>query len=323
MSPAPPGARTGNGVTARRWARILRDLGHRVVVEQAYEGGGADVLLALHARRSASSVEAFRQGHPVAPIVLALTGTDLYRDGPSHESVRRSLELSTCYVVLQRLARDELPEALRPRCHVIYQSAVPPRGAFRRPRGVFQAAVLAHLRPVKDPLLAAAAARLLPQSSTVRVVHAGGALDQATEHAARTEEQTNPRYRWLGELPRWQALRLLARSHVLVLTSRAEGGANVVSEALASSVPVLTTRVAGSVGILGPDYPGYFDVGDADGLAAALDRAETSSAFYVALEEGCRRVRGLVEPAAEREAWRALVASLEPPAQLADRAVDG
>jgi putative glycosyltransferase (TIGR04348 family) len=282
-----------------------------VVVEQAYEGGRADVLVALHARRSAPSVETFREQHPVAPIVLALTGTDLYRDGPSDETVRRSLELSSCYVVLQRLACEELPEAMRPRCHVIYQSAVAPRGTFPRPRGVFQAAVLAHLRPVKDPLLAAAAARRLPPGSTVRVVHAGGALDEAAEQAARAEAQTNPRYRWLGELPRWQALRVLARSHVLVLTSRAEGGANVVSEALASSVPVLATRVAGSVGILGPDYPGYFDVGDADGLAAALDRAETSRAFYVVLDEACRRVRGLVEPAAERDAWHALVASLE------------
>jgi putative glycosyltransferase (TIGR04348 family) len=310
VTPAAAGSRTGNGVTARRWANILRDLGHRVVVEQAYEGGSGDVLVALHARRSAASIVRFRDEHHEAPIVLALTGTDVYQDIHVDASAQRSLELASCFVVLQRLAVEQLPDRLRGRCHVIYQSAVAPPGSFRRQRGRFDVALLAHLRPVKDPFLAAEATRLLPPDSTVRVRHAGGALEPEMEERARAEMASNPRYQWLGDLPRWKALRLLARCRLLVLTSVAEGGANVVSEALACSVPVVSTEIPGTLGILGPDYPGYFPVGDAKALAERLESAAADGAFYGRLHDICRELRPVVDPAREREGWRALLQSL-------------
>lgn len=297
-------------MTARRWATILRQLGHQVVVEQAFEGGRGDLLVALHARRSAPSIDRFRSAHPHAPIVLALTGTDVYHDIHVCDSARRSLEQADRYVVLQKLAVEKLPEHLRPRCRVIYQSAVAPRGTFAPARGVFDAAVLAHLRPVKDPLRAAAAARLLPADSTIRILHAGGTLDGADADEAHREAESNPRYRWLGDLPHWKALRMLARSRLLVLTSRDEGGANVVSEALACSVPIVSSDIPGSVGILGPDYPGYFAVEDTQALASILQRAERSDAFYAELDQACRRLRSLVDPAREQESWQALLRSL-------------
>src|SRR5439155_19877091 len=109
------------------------------------------------------------------------------------------------------------------------------------------------------------------------------------------------RYRWLGDLPRWKALRLLARSRLLVLTSRLEGGANAISEAIAAAVPVLASHISGSVGILGAGYPGYFPVGDTPALAVLLDRAETDADYYGSLQAWCRRLRPLVRPARERE----------------------
>lgn len=310
VTPAAAGARTGNGVTARRWAGILRELGHRVVVEQVYQGGWADVLVALHARRSAASIDRFRADHRAAPIVVALTGTDVYRDIHVCASAQRSLELASSLVVLQRLAVEQLPDRLRGRCHVIYQSAVAPPGSFTRQRGTFDVALLAHLRPVKDPFLAAEAARLLPADSTVRVRHAGGALEAGMEERARSEMESNPRYEWLGDLPRWKALRLLCRCRLLAVTSVAEGGANVVSEALACSVPVVSTDIPGSVGILGADYPGYFAVGDAKALARLLERATDDDEFYRGLQDRARRLQPLVDPARERESWRALLDSL-------------
>jgi putative glycosyltransferase (TIGR04348 family) len=309
VTPVAAGSRTGNGVTARRWKGFLEDLGHRVVVEQAYEGGAGDVLVALHARRSAASIDRFRRDHPTAPIVLALTGTDVYKDIHVDASAQRSLELASCFVTLQRLAVEQLPVRLRDRCHVIYQSSVPPPGSFTPARGRFDVALLAHLRPVKDPFLAAEAVRLLPGDSVVRVRHAGGALEPDLEQKARAEMDSNPRYQWLGDLPRWKAMRLLARCRLLAVTSVAERGANVVSEALACSVPVVSTEIPGSVGILGADYPGYFPVGDAKGLAELMDRA-TDDAFYRRLQEMCRELQQLVEPARERESWRALLQSL-------------
>ena len=114
----------------------------------------------------------------------------------------------------------------------------------------------------------------------------------------------------LGDRPRREARGRLAGSRLLLVTSRSEGGANVVSEAIASGVPILSTRVAGSVGVLGLDYPGYFPVGDADALAALLLRAEEEGAFLAALRRGVERVLPLVDPVREREAWRALLAEL-------------
>lgn len=311
VTPAPPGSRKGNRVTAVRWARLLRQLGHRARVCQEHPRGRWDVLVALHARRSAGAVDAFRRARPGLPVVVALTGTDLYDDIRTDPRAQRSLELATRLVVLQPLAVDELPRHLRAKARVIYQSAEAPRAAPGPRAGHFDVCVLGHLRGVKDPLLAAAASRRLPPSSRLRVLHAGAALDPGAGEGARAEAAANPRYRWLGELPRWRALRVLARSRLLVLTSRLEGGANVVSEAIAASVPVVSSHIPGSVGILGADYPGYFPAGDAGALAALLARAEGDADFYAALARRCRRLRPLVRPERERESWRRLLRELQ------------
>lgn len=128
----------------------------------------------------------------------------------------------------------------------------------------------------------------------------------ASEHTAN-----NPRYHWMGELPRWKALRILARSRLLVLTSRMEGGANVISEAIAASRPVISSRIPGSVGLLGPDYPGYFPVGDTRRLASLLSRAEQDDVFHDLLKARCRELAPLVDPAREVESWNHLMTEVE------------
>ena len=307
ITPAPGRSRGGNRVTALRWARILRSLGHHVTVDQEYQGRPCDALVALHARRSFPSIERFRRQHPDGPLVLALTGTDLYGDLRTDPQARRSLELASHIIVLQPMGIEELPEHIRGKTSVIYQSAS--RAPETRAPNVkaFEVCVLGHLRPVKDPLRAAAAARLLPASSRIQVVHVGAALSPEMEEAARAEMASNPRYRWRGELPRWKALRVLARSRALVLSSLMEGGANVVSEAIAAGVPVLASRISGSIGLLGAEYPGYFRVGDTQALADLLLRSETEAGFYERLKMWCERLAPLVHPARERESWENLL----------------
>jgi putative glycosyltransferase (TIGR04348 family) len=311
VTPAPPRARKGNRVTALRWSRLLRQLGNRVAVRQEYRGERCELLIALHARRSFAAVEHFRRLYPDRPIVVALTGTDLYDDIHKDAQARQALAWASRLVVLQRLGVDELPPRLRAKARVIYQSAEAPPGPTVFPKQSFQVCVMAHMRPVKDPFQTARAARSLPASSRVRVVHVGAALTATMANEVRAEAAVNPRFCWLGDLPRWQALRVLARSRLLALTSVMEGGANVVSEAIAAGVPVVCSRIPGSVGILGAAYAGYFPVGDTQALTALLGRAETDVEFYAGLQRWCQRLRPLVHPARERQCWRRLLGELK------------
>ncbi|MSP16608.1 MAG: TIGR04348 family glycosyltransferase [Myxococcales bacterium] len=320
VTPARSGSRTGNRVTALRWTRLLRQLGHRVTLTDEYRAGPWDLLIALHARRSHAAVERFARERPGAPIIVGMAGTDLYEDLPDSVEAQRSLALATRIVVLQADGVRALPEALQPRARVIFQSARAPApdGTATQPdRATFDVLVLAHLREVKDPLLAARAARALPAASRLRVLLAGGAHTDADLAAARVEAAENPRLTLLGELARQDALTQLARAELLVVTSRLEGGANAVSEALAAGVPVLSTRIGGSVGMLGDDYPGLFPVGDAAALAALLARCETDPHFLAELAARCELLRPLVDPARERRAWRRLLLELTPPADNA------
>jgi putative glycosyltransferase (TIGR04348 family) len=314
VTPAPPALHTGNRTTAERWSRILKELGHQVRIARDWPDSdneqASDLLVALHARRSFPAIDRFRQSHPHAPVVVALTGTDLYRDLESSAEARQSLEIADRLIVLQPCGVDSLPVHLRGKCHVIFQSAEAAAAPDLPAANVFQVCVLAHLRAVKDPLRAAYAARGLPAGSRLQVAHAGGALDPELGSEAEDEQHRNPRYRWLGDLSREQALRLLAGSHLLAITSLLEGGANVVSEAIAASVPVVSTRIPGSIGILGPDYPGYFPTGDTQALARLLQRAETDTSFYADLKRRIRELKPLVDPQRERESWRELLTSL-------------
>ncbi|MDP4021341.1 selenoneine biosynthesis selenosugar synthase SenB [Methylobacterium sp. NEAU 140] len=303
--------RTGNRATATRWAGFLAELGHAVAVNPGPEVPPPDLMIALHAWRSAAHAARFRAEHPDRPLVVALTGTDLYHylaaePGPT----LRSLDLADRLIGLHDRVADALPERHRDKLRIVHQSA---RGRAERAaplEGAFETLVVGHLRPEKDPFRAALAARRLPPASRIRIVHLGAAHAPDWQAAARAEMAENPRYAWLGDLPPARVRRLMARARLMVLSSHMEGGANVISEALVSGLPVIASRIAGSVGLLGEAYPGFYPVSDTAALAALLLRAEAEPAFLADLARHGAARAPLFRPERERAALGRLVAEL-------------
>jgi putative glycosyltransferase (TIGR04348 family) len=301
VTPAGPGTRNGNRHTALRWAAFLRQAGHRVSVSVAWSPETpADAMLALHARRSHASIKGFPREKP---LVLALTGTDVYRDIHESAEARESLELADRLIVLQPKAAEELPARLRRKVGVVVQSSST-RLRQRAVKGGFRVCVIGHLRAEKDPLRILSALEFIPPSLPLQVIHLGAALDPAL-----VPKTTDPRYRWLGSVSHARALRWLASSHAMVISSRMEGGANVVCEALRIGVPVLASRISGNVGLLGAGYRGYFPVGDERALARLLTRAAGDRKFYANLKAQIAPLRSTVASQAEKRALLAVMAS--------------
>ncbi|MDQ6768123.1 MAG: TIGR04348 family glycosyltransferase [Candidatus Eremiobacteraeota bacterium] len=309
VSPARIGSTLGNSVTAERYAQIFRTLGLRAEVVNAFKNQDFDILVALHAHKSGPSALAFRRRFPKRPLIVVLTGTDLYRDIHSSRLAQRALRSASALVVLQHSGISELPRDVRAKTHSITQSASAAR-VRRRAKPGFDVCVIGHLRWEKDPLRTAYALRRLRGDYPIRVTHVGKALTSRFALLARREQSHNPRYRWVGERNRAATRKLLASSDLMVISSRLEGGANTVCEAIAAGVPIIASRIPGNEGLLGRNYPGYYRLGDTHSLTLVLERAITDRRYYLALKRGCARLKGSVSLARERNAWQRVIASL-------------
>lgn len=308
VTPAGKQSRAGNRTTAVRWSRLLAQIGHRVDLSEESDGNGADMMIAVHAWRSAKSIRAFSERNPGKPLIVLLAGTDIYRFQHSHpDETLGSMERATQLVCLHDLVNRAIPKKFGKKLHVIHQSS-PPLTMKRQPSTRwFEVCVAGHLRAEKDSLRTAYAARLVPADSHLRVVHLGRANDSTWARDARAEVADNPRYVWRGEVPGWQVRRQFARSHAMVISSVMEGGANIVSEAIVCDVPVIASRIDGNIGLLGADYEGYYPAKDEAALAALLQRAENEPAFLKTLSRQCRAKKNLFTPASEKAAWKALL----------------
>ncbi len=311
VSPASARENNGNWQTASRWARFLRDAYDvRITGDWSPGDTAPDLMVALHARRSAAPLAAFTGAHPGRPSVLVLTGTDLYRDIGVDPEARASLARARALVLLQPAGLGQLAPAPRARAHVIYQSAPAlrphPRTGMERHADI---CMVGHLRDEKDPLTFIRAASLV-SAPRARLLHIGAALDPALGAAAEAAQGDNPRYRWLGPLPHAATRQRLKRCHAMAISSRMEGGANVIIEAVTSGVPVLASSIDGNRGMLGDDYAGYFEPGDAAALARLADRCILDAAFDALLRRQCAARAALFAPAAEQAALRELVDNL-------------
>ena len=297
ISPTLASANSGNWHTAKRWARCLASRA-RVNIENEWRGASADFLIALHARRSASSIAAFAERHPDRPLIVVLTGTDLYRDIAVDESAKRSLALATRLVVLQDDGVKAVPPDYVAKTVTVYQSARLLRPGRRSLRH-FDLAMVGHVRAEKDPLTAVRALRRLPTDLPVRLFHVGGDLDPQLAAEVRAEGSGDVRYCPLGAMSQAATRQLIKRCHLLLLPSLMEGGANVLIEAVTSGVPVLGSDIPGNRGMLGADYPGWFAVGDAARLANLILAAARDPNYYAMLSRRCAERVSLFSPAHE------------------------
>jgi len=323
VSPALAAANNGNWQTARRWKALLGPQ-YRVRITQQWpdrEAPNDEFMLALHARRSAGAIEAWALVHGSRGLAVVLTGTDLYGDILTDARAQRSLDLAGRLVVLQALGPNALPPQARHKTRVIYQSTTARQALVKTSRHLV-AVMVGHLRSVKSPETLFEAARLLRARDDIRIRHIGEASDAHWTSLAQATARDCPNYGWLGGMPHAATRRAIQRAHVLIHPSALEGGAHVIMEAVRSGTPVLASRVPGNIGMLGPDYEGYFAHGDAAQLAAQLARCQDEQrrfaddpalAWLARLRAQCDRRAPLFAPEAERAALLQLLQELEDP----------
>lgn len=305
----PPGAaaRTGNRATAVRWRAQLRALGCQVRIADHVVGRCPDLTIALHARRSAAAVREVKEKCST-PVVVMLTGTDVYKDLPHDADARAALALADGIVALQPDMAQRLPENVRQKVRVIVQAAaVAP--IVRPRRNKLDVLLSGHLREEKDPFRAVQALALLP-NLPVRLSHIGDELTAGFRQQALDWMQREPRYRYYGGWSPARARRRLASADVLINASRIEGCPAVICEALSAGTAVLASRIPAHEGLLGADYPGLFAVADNTELATLLRRLNEQSDFLSQLRAAMQTRRMLVSPLTERAAIARLLHEL-------------
>ena len=308
VCPATPESNNGNWRTARRWQRLLQGSATVRIVQQwpDVQAPGDALLLALHARKSAPSIAAWHARHGRHGLGVALTGTDLYPDITCDPVAMASLDKATALVVLQEQALQALPKAHRAKAHVVFQSCGQRQPLAKTLRHL-RVVMVGHLREEKNPAMLWRAVQAIAPDAGILVDHIGQALDPKLARLAEATARACPHYRWLQGCSHRAALQHIQRAHLLVHTSRSEGGAIVITEAIRSGTPVLATRIDGNVGLLGADYGGLIEPDDDPALAARLlqCRSEQQTGQSGLLQDWlaqCQLRSPLFEPAADQSA---------------------
>ena len=307
--PASPGTPSGNRETARQWKELFIKLGHScsIITPELTPLPDSDWLLAIHAHKSHAALQQFKKIHPQRKTMVAVTGTDINRPDVSAET-RDSLELADIILTLHDKMVDRIPEALRSKIRTIVQSVQPLHQPPERSTDAFNVCVVGNLREVKDPMRAAIATRALPRNSTIQLTHIGSILEPAFEVQVAQEQQKNARYTWVGSRTPHETRHLIAQSHALVHSSIEEGGPRVIGEACSLGTPILGSRIDGITGLLGDDYPGLFDVGDAAQLTTLMLKAEGHPDFFQDLKGALKKIAYRFSPETEQHAWEKLFA---------------
>jgi putative glycosyltransferase (TIGR04348 family) len=305
ITPALADANNGNWRTAHRWQTLLSP-DFKVIVQGDWNDESCDILIALHARRSATSIIRFREAHPTKPLIVVLTGTDLYRDLKTSQEARQSLALADALIVLQEDAIQFIPLEHRKKTHIVYQSAKQLAPEIKL-KHKLNCVVVGHLRDEKDPATIFRVVEKLNDSDRIHILHIGASLDESLAAIAKKLSVQNKHYHWSGAMAHGLTRAAIKHAHVLIHPSIMEGGANVIVEALTSGTPVIASKMSGNVGMLGQNYEGYFPVGDEIALVALLKRCADDPNFMSRLSNACQARAKLFLPGTERDSLRNIV----------------
>lgn len=307
-SPYPLTELKGNTVTTERIVELLCAGGIEARGSYLFDGDTAEVLIALHAVKGAQAVFDYREKFPEGRVIILITGTDLYESLPAGSEVgHRALREADRIVVVQKAAIERLPEEVRGKTVVIPASLDSIEIKAEPASPPFAISVVGHPRPVKRPFLTIEAVAKHPEWADVEVWQIGEALDEGSFQEGQEWVKRDFRYRWFGGMVREEALRLCAKSSLTINSSILEGGANAVMEAMTMGVPVLASRIEGNVGILGEDYPGYFEEGELDEALEAIVDGRVDLRVWVELATA--RLP-LFSPETESSSWLELLANL-------------
>lgn len=289
----------GTQHTAGRWANILRQLGHKVHEQMHWSVEPSDMLIAIHARKSASAIRAFRETYPNKPLIIIMAGTDLYQDLPDDKEAQESLQLADRLIVLQSEGMKALPEIYHPKTRIIYQSAFP-LPAFQSKNYLFNIMIVGHLCQEKDPFCLPQALSFLSDKTEIRIFHYGRALSKEMAVQAKKWQKEDSRYQWLGYKNPAFVRQRMRYADLLVHSSLLEGGANAICEAIQTDLPIIASQVPGNIGMLGADYPGFYPVQNPQALAEKIRKAMDDKVFYQALAQKLKARQFLCAPAREK-----------------------
>lgn len=255
------------------WARCSQ----RVIREYIARHGRPDVVAAQSATWAGQAAWLARRTWGLPYVITEINtgfGTGHVRGWAANVS-RRSFAGAEAVVAISQNLRQRLVEFGGPRrvelipCTVDESYWTPP--ASPRTQAPFTFYAQAHLTPRKGfDILIRAFARRFRGDSTVRLVIGGHGVIRADLEALAEATGVRPQVTFLGAISRDAVREAMRAANCFVLPSLAENFGVVLIEALATGLPVISTRCGGPEEFIDDRVGALLQPGDEDGLAEAL-----------------------------------------------------